>query len=219
MKQSFITEVEARQYFFDKTQGLHQITTEIVTTLSEDIVYQEHFTFFNFEENTKYQFSIFQTSKGYEVEIETIKYSKLVFAAETCDLKFFKEQINNSISDKALTLAFVRAIDNECIDILSFYYNNDYFNKLTLYKPPLVFTTYRDRLNSFIFFLEKGERFPENFLAYLLMNNSNKILQHILEDTDLRNEILKEKYLTQWALKYIEDPTRENETVTTFKGR
>ncbi len=219
MKVEFNTEQEAREFFLNKTQDLNQIQTEIISTISEDILFQEHYSFYDFSKDTKFRFSIYQTLKGFEVHSHSIKLSQLVLAAELGDLKLFQEQLNNNQTVKALSLAFVRAIENENTNILQFYFQSELFGSLNLYKKPLIYCTYSDKLNSFLFFLRKGEVLPIDILGHIFLNNAINILTHILDDHRLCAEVTQEKYMTNWALLYLHDERRENESTRKYKAR
>ncbi len=219
MKFEFNTEKEARDFFLNKTQGLNQIQTEILSTISDDILSQEHYSFYDFSKDTKYRFSIYQTLTGFEVHSHSVNLSQLVLAAELGDLKLFQQQLNNNQSVKALSLAFVRAIENEKTNILQFYFQSELFGNLNLYKKPLIYCTYSDRLYSFLFFFRKGEVLPTNILGHIFLNNSIKILSYILEEPRLCNEVMQEKYMTNWAIVYLQDQRRENEATRMFKER
>jgi hypothetical protein len=219
MKFEFNTEQEARDFFLNKTQDLNQIQTEIISTISDDILSQEHYSFYDFSKDTKHRFSIYETLTGFEVHSHSIKLSQLVLAAELGDLKLFQHQLNNNQTVKALSLAFVRAIENENTNILQFYFQSELFDSLNLYKKPIIYCTYSDRLNSFLFFIRKGEVLPINIFGHIFLNNAIKILSYILDDPRLCGEVMQEKYMTKWALVYLQDERRENEATRMFKKR
>lgn len=215
MINTFRTKKEAQSFLEEKMANSHQVQTEILMTFSDEIISQEHFSFFDFESNGNYNASILETKEGYKVDIIFRRHSKLVLAAEVGDLDLFKEEIKKEQSTGALSLAFVMAIQSENLNILQFYYTADCVKRLLLKVDPLITASKSNKINSFQFFLRKGLPLPIEILAQIIHNNSILILQHIIQDVDLSREILQEKFQTTWTKNGLRK--RDNESTRLFK--
>ncbi|MBK6699269.1 MAG: hypothetical protein IPG55_05095 [Saprospiraceae bacterium] len=212
----FKTIKEARDFLDGEMNNSIQVEPEIIYTISDDIVSQQHFSFFNFELNGKYNASILETQSGFKVEILFKQYSKLVQAAKEGDFIVFKSEVLKKPSQGALSLAFFMAIQCERLNILHFYYTNDFVKSLKLFTHPLLIASRNDKINSFKFFLDKGMQLPNEILGPIFHDNSKLIMSHIIENSLLSAEILNEKYQTEWAKNGL--LKKENEATRLFKN-
>lgn len=211
----FKTKKEARDFLNGEIINSIQVDPEIIHVFADDIISQEHFSFFDFELNGKYNASILESQNGFKVDIIFKKHSPLVQAAEAGDLDIFKDEILKKPSQEAISLAFYMAIQCERLNILQFYYSADYVKSLKLFVDPLITASRNDKINSFQFFLRKGHHLPNEILGPIFQDNSKLIMSHIIGDSLLAKEILKEKYQTDWAKQGLEK--KDNDSTRIYK--
>lgn len=216
MADIFKTKKEAQDFLYEKMKNCNQIQTEVMVTFADGILSQEHYSFFDFDLNGNYNASIFENKNGFQVDINFKKHSEFVLAAEVGDLNLFKEQLQKKQSANALSLAFNLAILRERLNILQFYYTEDYIKNLTLYEKPLITAAKNNAINSFQFFIRKGEQLPNEVLAQIFHNDSALIMTFLIQDGELSKEILNERFQTEWTMKGL--LRKDNESTRLFKA-
>jgi len=216
MADLFKTKKAALSFLNERMKNCTQVETEILFTLSDHIISQEHSSYFDFDLNGKYNASILETKDGFKVDIAFKKHSAIVLAAEAGDLELFKKEFQKNQSTNALSLAFVMAILCENLNILQFYYSADYVKRLSLFIDPLITASRNDNINSFQFFLRRGLKLPNEILGPIFHDNSKFIMSHIIGDTFLSKAILEEKYQTAWAKNEL--LKKDNEATRMFKA-
>ncbi|OYU56703.1 MAG: hypothetical protein CFE25_05615 [Chitinophagaceae bacterium BSSC1] len=199
MTYQFKTKEEATRFLSNEMQDCLLVKPVVVMTLNSAVLNQEHFTYFDYQQNGKYNASIFETNDGFELKISFSKQNLLVTAAESGDLNLFKKEMLNLQSENALAVSYVIAIQNEKTNILQFYYTNGLFSSLKLFRDPLITAVEVDKLISFQFLLRKEHTMPEELLANIFHNNSKLVLEFILNDALLKSELLQDRFQTSWA--------------------
>ena len=123
MKLNFTSYQKALKYLEDKMLNNYSVDSEILISFSDEIISQKHFTFIDPIKNGRYNASIIEDKDGFKVNLLFKKYSLLVQAAADGNIEIFKQLINKSQSQAALSLAFEMAILKERLNIIEYYYS------------------------------------------------------------------------------------------------
>ncbi len=215
MKLNFTSYQKALKYLEDKMLNNYSVDSEILISFSDEIISQKHFTFIDPIKNGRYNASIIEDKDGFKVNLLFKKYSLLVQAAADGNIEIFKQLINKSQSQAALSLAFEMAILKERLNIIEYYYSTGLIKNINLFKEPLLTALINDRINSFKLLILHEPRLPDEILASIFHNNSYHILYYLLNESSYSVDLKELKYQTDWALNGLRN--KNNESTELFK--